>query len=140
LPRDGRPAPAILLADAARAVLELLVARTRLGQLDTRAAQLPLGVQSPHGRELDTIARVRFVIPRVAARLPFRSDCLVQAIAAQRWLRRSGIASQLHFGVPRDKPATFEAHAWLTAGEIVVTGGDVSGYVPLVRRQATDAS
>lgn len=28
----------------------------------------------------------------------------------------------------------------LMVGDRVVTGGDVSGYAPLVRRQATDAS
>ncbi len=46
---------------------------------------------------------------------------------------RAGIATRLTLGVPKDKRANFEAHAWLTAGDRVVTGGDVSGYVPLVK-------
>jgi len=79
------------------------------------------------------VERVAFVIPRVAARLPWRADCLVQALAARRWLARHGVTTTLTLGVPRDKPADFEAHAWLTAGDRIVTGGDVSGYVPLAR-------
>ncbi len=74
-----------------------------------------------------------FVIPRVAARLPWRADCLVQALAARRWLGGQGVATKLTLGVPREKPTDFEAHAWLSAGTRIVTGGDISGYVPLSR-------
>jgi hypothetical protein len=79
------------------------------------------------------IERVAFVIPRVAARLPWRADCLVQALAAEHWLKRAGILTTLTLGVPKDKSTTFEAHAWLSAGDRIVTGGDISGYVPLAR-------
>ncbi len=69
-----------------------------------------------------------FAIPRVAARLPWRADCMVQALAAQRWLAAHDIASSVRLGVrPRDDDE-FEAHAWLTVGEAVVTGGDISPY------------
>lgn len=79
------------------------------------------------------VDRVAYVIPRVAARLPWRADCLVQALAAERWLARAGIATMLTLGVPRAKRPEFEAHAWLSAGDRIVTGGDVRGYVPLVK-------
>ncbi len=119
--------------DVLRAAIELGLARLRL---DKHHATL-----EPNGRRdspLDyrqsaLVDRVAFVIPRVAARLPWRADCLVQALAAERWLEREGIATKLILGVPRDKRPAFEAHAWLTAGDRIVTGGDVSDYVPLVK-------
>jgi hypothetical protein len=67
----------------------------------------------------------------MAARVPWRSDCLVQATAAQRWLDRHQIPTQLHIGVRKDHAAGFEAHAWLCHGALIVTGGDISGFVPL---------
>ena len=76
--------------------------------------------------------RVAFAIPRVGTRLPWRADCLVQALAAQRWLRRHGVATQLIIGARKPTPTEFEAHAWLKVGERVVTGGDIGGYVPLI--------
>ena len=84
-------------------------------------------------RHRELVERVAFAIPRVAARMPWRSDCLVQAMAAERWLGRHGIETALFLGVPNNKPAQFVAHAWLMAGERIVTGGDISGYVPLAR-------
>lgn len=84
------------------------------------------------------VRRLAYVIPRVAQRLPWRADCLVQALAGQNWLLRAGIGSQIVLGVPIDQTGDFEAHAWLVAGDRIVTGGDVSNYrplVPLSRRQ-----
>lgn len=122
-------------SDLIRAVLELGLARLRLGSQQARAL-----IAAPAAKiiELDAgqtalVERVAFAIPRVAARLPWRSDCLVQALAAQHWLSSRQVTATLTLGVPRDKPADFEAHAWLTVGDRVVTGGDVSGHVALTR-------
>ena len=118
----------VRIGDLVRATLELGYARARLGAMPDSAA-VPLNMLSPEQEGL--VARVAHVIPRVAVRLPWRADCLVQATAAQRWLRASGIGSTIHFGVPKEKQAEFEAHAWLTVGTRIVTGGDISGYIPL---------
>lgn len=120
----------VRIDDVIRAVVELGLARVRLGSKTDRAA-VSSNALSPEQDGL--VERVADVIPRVAARLPWRADCLVQAKAAQHWLARSGIASSLHFGVPKEKQPEFEAHAWLTVGSRVVTGGDISGYAPLER-------
>ena len=124
-----------MVGDVWRAAFELGVARLRL------RSQPAITLIDPHSdapalldpAQEELVERVAFAIPRVAARLPWRADCLVQATAAQHWLARSGIGSNLHFGVPKAKLPEFEAHAWLTIGTRVVTGGDVSGYVPLER-------
>ena len=120
----------VRVGDLGRATIELAIARVRLGAMQDGAA-VSLKALSPEGEAL--VERVAYAIPRVAARVPWRADCLVQAMAAQRWLASSGVDSTIHFGVPREKPPQFEAHAWLTAGHRLVTGGDISGYVPLER-------
>ena len=120
----------VLLVDGLRAAIELAIARVRLGEMPDGAA-VTLKALSPDQDGL--VERVAYAIPRVAARVPWRADCLVQASAARRWLALHRIESTIHFGVPKDKQPAFEAHAWLTVGERVVTGGDISGYIPLER-------
>ena len=118
------------LGDMVRAVVELGFARARLAA-KADSAKASLNALSPEEERL--VERVAYVIPRVAARVPWRADCLIQAHAAQRWLTSAGITSDLHFGVPKVKPPVFEAHAWLTVGDRVVTGGDIRHFTPFVR-------
>lgn len=122
--------------DLFRATLELALARYRLGaehpkQLLQRARQFSQPTQT-HPQTNAIAARVAFAIPRVAARLPWRSDCFIQAMAAQRWLQSKGIPSALMIGTRKDEEGGFQAHAWLTCDDQIITGGDISGYVPIV--------
>ncbi len=119
--------------DLVRAAVELGLARLRLDRHRPRLEAAEPEIVTLDDRQSDLVERVAFVIPRVAAQLPWRADCLVQAIAAKRWLGREGVVTKLTLGVPKDKQPKFEAHAWLSAGNRIVTGGDVSGYVPLVK-------
>jgi hypothetical protein len=80
-------------------------------------------------RECD---RAAFFIPRMAKRVPWRSDCLVQALAGQAWLAAGGIASEIRVGVGKPDAHLFEAHAWLIAGGHVLLGGDVTRYHPVI--------
>ena len=122
--------------DLACAVIELALARLNLRTRRTReliaappAEWTPLKVC-----EAELVERVAFAIPRVAARVPWRADCLVQALAAQCWLRRHQVATTLTLGIPENRPVSFTAHAWLTAGDCVVTGGEIRDYVPLTQK------
>ncbi len=129
LPRGGRR----LLG---RALIELAVARFRLGGDHSR--HLRCSSDTPPAPMLTReqaliVDQVAFAIPRVADRLPWRADCLVQALAGERWLRRRGIAAQLFIGVRADGPAPLDAHAWLKAGDRIVTGGDITAFSPLNR-------
>lgn len=123
------------ISDLIHASIELALARLRLGSRHAGAliAAPPLVTTEVGATEAALVSRVAYAIPRVAARVPWRADCLVQALAARRWLGRYGVETRLTLGVPRNKPTDFEAHAWLTAGNHIVTGGDISGYVPLDR-------
>ena len=81
-------------------------------------------------RQLSLLERVAYAVPIMGLRVPWRSDCVVQALAARRWLARGGIGSHFCIGVRNDGPE-FQAHAWLKVGERIVTGGDVSPYAEL---------
>ena len=80
----------------------------------------------------DLAGTIAFVIPRVAARMPWRADCLIQAIAAQHWLAQKGIATRIVVGVDREGEGQLLAHAWLKLGERVITGGSNSRYQSLL--------
>lgn len=76
--------------------------------------------------------RAAFFIPRVARRVPWRADCLVQALAGQAWLAAAGVTSEVRVGASAPEPGTLEAHAWLIAEGRVLLGGDVARYHPLI--------
>lgn len=119
-----------------RAVLELALARARLGadhsahllQSTTARRSPPVPLTKDQARLVEQVA---FAIPRAAHRVPWRADCLVQALAGERWLRRRGIAAQVVIGVKKEGPGSLDAHAWLEAGGDVVTGGEIAAFVPL---------
>lgn len=116
-------------ADLVRAVAEL--ARARLELIAVKPGTWLTSKAMP-GRRGDQalIDRVAFAIPCAAARVPWKATCLVQALAAQRWLAAHGIASTLKLGARRSDATGLDAHAWLEAGGRVVVGGDIAGYQP----------
>lgn len=84
----------------------------------------------------DQIARIRWAIATAAGLVPWRSDCLVQAMAARRWLATSGIASEIRLGAAGTGDAALTAHAWVVAGGTVVVGGpapQVDGYAEFAK-------
>ena len=74
--------------------------------------------------ERATAVRISWAVQTAARYVPLGFVCLPQAIAAQRLLRRRGIASTLYLGVAPDREnrAAIAAHAWLRAGDKIVTG------------------
>jgi hypothetical protein len=129
--------------DLIRGLHELALARWRLARLDSPAMLRFIGRTGHAGqravpRSKDEVQRVRYAIGVVSARVPWRSDCLVQALAARRWLDSLGISTELFIGVRKSAERGFEAHAWLTDGRDVVTGGDISGFQALVSPQVLE--
>jgi Transglutaminase-like superfamily len=125
-------------ADLTRATAELalanltlrLVSPARLGLLDQADAAPAVDLTAVQEHLVD---RVAYGVCAMGTRVPWRSDCLVQALAARRWLARSGIASRIGIGARRDQHDAFMAHAWLTVGERLVTGGDIAPFEEFVR-------
>lgn len=86
-----------------------------------------------------TLARISYVMPRLSDRLPWRSDCVIQAIAAQNWLSAYGAASEIQIGVENPKDGEFGAHAWLVYRDSVITGGDIDRYHAILVESGEDS-
>jgi hypothetical protein len=69
---------------------------------------------------------IGWAVTRAARYVPFKAVCLPQAMAAQAMLRRRGVASVMHFGAARGTEKLLDAHAWLDAAGVEVTGYPVA--------------
>ena len=67
-------------------------------------------------------SRVSWAVESVARHAPLSFVCLPQAIAAKWMLRRRRLASTLYLGVARPDEVKITAHAWLRAGDKILTG------------------
>jgi hypothetical protein len=81
----------------------------------------------------DETELIGWAIAAVAARVPWRSDCLLQAMAAARWLNDLDRCHSLSIGVRKSTTGLLEAHAWLKSGDTIVTGNvpDLAGFQPI---------
>lgn len=121
----------LLLCEAA---VELGLARIAVATLPFRVIARRLSKTPDAGRhDAGLAARVGRAVTAAAAHVPWRAVCLPQAIAARRMLARRGCGSSLHFGIGAD-PAGLSAHAWLSAGNMIVVGADAIGGVTPVTR------
>lgn len=85
-------------------------------------------------RERAVAVEVSWAVQAAARHVRLGFVCLPQAMAAQRLLRRRGVASTLYLGVAphRDKLELITAHAWLRAGDKIVTGeAEAASHKPL---------
>jgi hypothetical protein len=69
---------------------------------------------------------ISWAVTRAARYVPFRAVCLPQAMAARLMLKRRGIRSVMHFGAVKGAEKPFDAHAWLDAAGVEVTGYPVA--------------
>ena len=69
---------------------------------------------------------IGWAVTRAARHVPFEAVCLPQAMAARIMLARRGVRSVLHFGAAKGKEKPLDAHAWLDAAGVEVTGYPVA--------------
>jgi hypothetical protein len=69
--------------------------------------------------------RIGDAIVRASAHTPWQSACLVQALTAQKMLKKRCIGGAFYLGVFKERKDTgeIEAHAWAQCGELTITGG-----------------
>ena len=133
------PRRQLLVAEAAAS---MLAARLRLAIFPFRRVARDLGAFVPPsdprvttqaqgiGEEQAQIAKsVGWAVRTSAPWMPFRSVCLQQAIAAHAMLRRRGIPSVMHFGAGKSDAKPLDAHAWLDAAGVKVTGYPVAPHL-----------
>lgn len=120
------------------AVKELLFARLRHARQPAGLIVQTLRLRSQNGESFVTLSlrpdleRMAWAIAAAAVRVPWRSDCLVRVMAADRWLRRRGLTGNFHLGVRLIENEPFAAHAWLTCGDINIAGGSGVEFTELV--------
>ncbi|HEY5078721.1 MAG TPA: lasso peptide biosynthesis B2 protein [Opitutaceae bacterium] len=66
--------------------------------------------------------RVSWAVEAVARQAPRAFVCLPQAMAAKWMLRRRRIACTIYLGLRRGEEAGLTAHAWVRAGNKILTG------------------
>ena len=140
--RKIRRATELTLSDwryLATATLELLAARIRLSAFTAekilRRLQAPLSApprQSKGPSARIDVERFSWAIAVAAQHVPWRSDCFIKTIAADRWLRRHHLQPDFYLGVTKDEKGVFAAHAWLRYGDFTVTGGKYDQYSKLI--------
>ncbi len=69
---------------------------------------------------------IGWAVTRAARHVPFKAVCLPQAMAARVMLKRRGVASVMHFGAAKGETKPLDAHAWLDAAGVEVTGYPVA--------------
>jgi hypothetical protein len=103
------------------------VARLRLALTSFQQLSERLSDDAPDTRvdpDPEFLRRVGFAVSAAANNVPWRADCFPQAIAARMLLRHRGHASKIHLGVEKSGEGSIAGHAWLTCGDVVVTGGE----------------
>ena len=119
----GNLAPALLLEGVSLLILARLFLLVPLQRLTLVLGQM--GAESAHALDLPQIKMAGDIgraVEIAAARLPGTWSCLAQAVAGKIMLRRRGIASTVYLGVSTANRDKLRAHAWLRAGDVLVTG------------------
>ncbi len=95
---------------------------------------------SPAARAI--AVQVSWAVQTAARYVPLGFVCLPQALAAWRMLRRRGLPTTLYFGVATDPQdgSKLLTHAWLRAGDKIVTGEHRAGQYVGVANFADDHS
>lgn len=85
------------------------------------AATRPLSAQ-----DVALARKIGWAVTRAARHVPFDAVCLPQAMAAHGMLRKRHIFAVIHFGTMPGETRPLDAHAWVDAGDVEVTGYPVS--------------
>jgi hypothetical protein len=96
---------------------------TFVAPADARALQASLQRSPEQARLAEEIG---WAVTRSARYVPFKAVCLPQAMAARIMLKRRGVSSVLHFGAAKGTDKPLDAHAWLDAAGVEVTGYPVA--------------
>ena len=98
----------------------------RLGDFVPPSDPRALRAKVPVEGEATLAAEIGWAVTRAARYLPFKAVCLPQAMAARVMLKRRGVKSVMHFGAAKGEEKPLDAHAWLDAAGVEVTGYPVA--------------
>lgn len=95
--------------------------RRQAGEFIARLQDRPTDETRKRGN-LD-VALASWAVGAAASGVPWRADCLIQSMAADRWLRRNGIVADFRLGVISSGNGSILGHAWIELDGVVLTGG-----------------
>ncbi len=109
----------LLEAGVTLARARFLVRRTAFPKLARRFGQL--GFETPKDILNPKAEKVGWAVRTAAKGVPWRSECLEQAVCAKLMLRQKRFSSTMYFGTLRNG-AALQSHAWVRSGDTVVVG------------------
>jgi hypothetical protein len=90
---------------------------------DARVSQVRTATAPDQSR---SAVEIGWAVTRAARYVPFKAVCLPQAMAVRVMLKRRGVKSVMHFGAAKGQDKPLDAHAWLDAAGVEVTGYPVA--------------
>ena len=126
------PTPPALLAEAGAAILVASLA-LRLVAFRTLAERLGRSVGRARPADAETAYWLRRAVLAWARRLPWRTLCFEQGLAAFTLLRRRGLAATMHYGAATIG-GELKAHVWVTSGGTEVIGCETKENYGLLAR------
>lgn len=90
-----------------------------------RSCQMLVTSTMLSGEQLQQALLIRRTIALAVRFTPWISTCLIQAMIASFWCRYYKIPYMLFIGLDKNsKPSEKNAHAWVMAGPVAITGGN----------------
>lgn len=147
-PVIGWLVPAWLMIGLSAAAIAVVPFR-RLAALFGRGVDSGSPMPTLDSAQQQRAAMIGRTVALAARYAPFRSDCYPRALAAALMCRLWRLPYALYFGLAAElpegaSPSGFSAHAWVTSGPVMLTGGAqsfaryrvVSCFVPQYARDA----
>ena len=113
------PLFAVLWLGIARLGILIFPFRLIAPLLGKHMAESPQSVEPTHRNLLE---QVSWTVQTAGRHMPWKSECLVQAMAVKGMLKLRGIPSTIYLGLAKDENQNLKAHAWLRSGNMVVVG------------------
>lgn len=90
-----------------------------MGEVNHETEVKPINLENSRLNQLGKVIRA------VSPYTPWRSNCFAQALCAHWLLKAKSVEHTIYFGVKFGENKKFEAHAWLRAGDKMITGGAI---------------
>lgn len=105
---------------ASRLAVWFVPFRSLASRLGEETAESPIVVTE---EQLEAAIPIGWAVRTLGRRLPWMSQCLVQAVAVTWMLQRRRIPSTLYFGLAKEEETSgLKAHAWVRSGTKILTG------------------
>jgi hypothetical protein len=122
--RRGISVEAVVALAVARFLVLTVPIRWIAGRLERQASGTSV---CPAAAE-EIVHEVGWAVRAASSKTPWKSACLAQALAGKWMLGRRGLHGTIRLGVARDADGNLQAHAWLYAGDTLLTGGGPVGH------------